>query len=249
MVHQHAVDGVFGALADAAPSEAAVGGVPDWLAQVAGVLLDGPAASEARSRMRRVRGELARLDGVPFSVVHDWHARTVSPLLVAASGARGGDVRAYQQVRSLHERALAGEPVAEAQWREALEPALREVYRHAFPREAAHATAAAAADSFARSRGWSEAEAAEYGETYAALNTGACARMHEEANASAHAAALAAAWAAADAAAYAATYPAAFVRGCVRATATDGTSQLLCLARLAGGLADALARAAPRPPA
>ncbi|MFE9886210.1 hypothetical protein [Streptomyces scopuliridis] len=121
---------------------------PDWPAQVAGELFDGLESAGAGTWARRVHHGLVRGDGVPFGLVHDWHAGSVAPLLTEASAQRGGAAEPHLTVRSLHARALAGERIAESVWSAALEPALREVYRYAYAYEEAFATASAAAISF-----------------------------------------------------------------------------------------------------
>ncbi len=213
--------------------------------QVAEVLFDGLDPTEARAWARRVHQELTRLEGkVPFTVVHEWHFGTIGPLLTEVSARRGGSAASHQAVRSLHARALAGEQIAESDWSAALEPALREVYRYAYAYARAYASASSAARSYALAQGYGEAEATEYGESYAGLSTDANLRAHADANALANAAAAAAAFAAADTDAYAATCPFAQVRACVRAYADqdEGLERDVC-ARLAEGLLDCLARA------
>ncbi|MEU3573821.1 SpcZ [Kitasatospora sp. NPDC036755] len=220
--------------------------VPPWLAQVAEALSDGMDADAARAWARRVHREVERLDGrVPFSVVHDWYCSAVGPLLAEASARLGGSTAPHRAVLALHERAVDGGPVDEGTWRAALEPGLRELYRHVYPSAEAHAAAAAAAGAYALANGYDEAEAARFGETYAELNTTANVRSHTDANALANAAAMAAAYAAADPAAYAATWPAARVRAVVRVHAdrNDERGERAAWARLAEGLADGLARA------
>lgn len=218
--------------------------LPGWLAQVAEFLFDGLEPSEARAWAERLYQELARLDGVPFRVVHDWHAGTTGPLTAATSERHGGSAAAHRAVQALHTRALAGERSSESTWCAALEPVLREVYRHAYADAEAYAAASAAARSFALSRDYGEVEATEYGETYAVMNTEANARAHADANALAVSAAAAAAFAAADAEAYADTYPFAQVQACVLGHAgPDTTRQRDACTLLADGLADSLARA------
>jgi hypothetical protein len=158
---------------------------------------------------------------VPFAVVHDWHCTVVGPLLVETVARRGGDPAAQEAVRALHERALAGERVVEGTWRVALEEALGDVYRLAYAYQKASAEASRAAAAFALSRGYAEAEAHDYGQLYARLNTQVNARVHEQANAAVNASALAAVFAGADAAGYAATWPAASVRAWVAAWAGE----------------------------
>jgi hypothetical protein len=227
--------------------------VPAWLTQVTESLLDGlDARLDARldatgtpawaPRLRRLATRPAGM--LPFTVVHDWHSRCVGPLVAEASARRGGEPGRHRAVRSLHERASAGQRVTEVEWCAALEPALTEVYRYAYPYTAAFDTAAAAAGSYALAHGHDEAGAEKYGSSYAELNTTANARVHAAANARANAAALAASFAAADPAAYAQTYPFAHVRACVLAYAgDDGSRERDARARLAEGLADSVERA------
>ncbi|GAA2153294.1 hypothetical protein GCM10009760_50860 [Kitasatospora kazusensis] len=219
---------------------------PEWLKGVGEALFEVMAADAGREWARRVHRELVRLDGeVPFTVVHDWHHRSVQPVLAEASTRRGGDAARHRAVADLHERASNGERVGEPAWTAALGPALREMYGYAYPYADAYAAAASAAGAYASANGYGEDEAAAYGASYAELNTEANARAHADANALANAPAVARALAASDPAAYAATYPAARVRAVVRAYAEqDRTSAGDVGARLADGLADSLARAA-----
>jgi hypothetical protein len=208
--------------------------MPEWLAQVATVLLDGAEPVQWADRVRH---------GVSLTVVHDWLAASMGPVLVEASTRHGGDPEVHEAVRALHARAAAGERVAEDVWSAALLPALREVYRHAYAYEQAYATASAAARSFALSRGYDERAATEYGESYAKDNTETNARAHADAGALANSAAIAAAFAAADPAAYARTYPFAYVKACVGAYAgRDEERRREVCARLADGLTGSLSR-------
>jgi hypothetical protein len=204
-------------------------GVPSWLRQVAEVLFDDAPSWTAAE--------------IPFTAVHDWHALALGPLVIQAGSRDGRPTDAHEAVRALHARAATGEPIAADVWRSALEPALRDVYRSAYPYADAYSTASAAARSFALSRDYSEAEATAYGESYAALNTDANVRVHADANALANASATATAFAAADADAYARTYPFAYVRACVLAYGNgDEAAVREARARLADGLGDSLAR-------
>ncbi|MBZ4322449.1 SpcZ [Streptomyces sp. SCA2-4] len=230
--------------------------MPDWLIQLAGALWDGQ-GSDAVEWARRTHDACARLDGrVPLAVVHDWHARTVVPLLTeSADGREGGredvDAAPYGAVRALHAGAAAGEPAVADAWTAALEPALRDVYRRAYPYADAHATAAANALAWARTNDYGEAEAQEFANGYADLNTGANVTSYADANALVHARTLAAAYAAADPAAYAACYPYAAVNAYALALAGQGTDtadgreerRRAACERLAAGLADSLERA------
>ncbi|MFI0737255.1 SpcZ [Streptomyces sp. NPDC021100] len=222
--------------------------LPDWLAQLTGALWDGLEPGTAGEWARRVHDACARLDGrVPLAVVHDWHAHTVLPPLAEPEGA---DSAAYEAVRALHLRAAAGEPVAEDVWAAALEPALRDVHRRAYPYADAFATAASNALAWARTNDYGEAEAREFADGYAELNTGANVTSYADANALVHARALAAAYAAADPAAYAACYPFAAVNAYALALAGQDTAdgreerRRAACGRLAAGLAGSLERAA-----
>ncbi|UFR07654.1 SpcZ [Streptomyces sp. Go40/10] len=232
-------------------------GLPDWLWQVATVLYDGQDAAAARDWAARLYGELARLGGrVPFSVVHDWHAGTVAPVLAEAGLRRGRPVEPQDAVRDLHLRALAGETVTAAEWEAGLLPALREAYRLAYAYADAFAQAYAGAHAYAVAHDYGTERAAEFAGEYAASNTGANAAAFAEGNALANAGATAAAWAASDARAYAEACPFAHVRvyalawaGRERAAAREegGDEQRerfrSACRRLAGGLVDSLTRA------
>ncbi|MET9450566.1 SpcZ [Streptomyces cinerochromogenes] len=233
-------------------------GLPDWLWQVVTVLHDGQDAAAAGDWAARLHGELARLGGrVPFSVVHDWHARTVAPVLAEASVRRGRPREPQDAVRDLHLRALAGEPVTTAEWEAVLLPALREAYRLAYAYADAFAQAYAGAHAYAVAHDYGAERAAEFAGEYAGLNTGANAASFAEGNALANAGATAAAWAAADARAYAEAWPFAHVQvyalawaGRERAAAGEegGDAQRERLRsvcrRLADGLVGGLARVA-----
>jgi len=230
--------------ATAASSVERVTDRPRWLAQVLAVLVDGQDAAAAAEWTRRLDGELERLRGrVPFSVVHDWHAHAVTPMLVSANERRGEDPQVQRSVQRLHLRALAGERVAEAEWVAALEPALREVYRHAYAYADAYATARANAHAYATANGFSLTGAVEFADSYAELNTSANAESYADANAMANARAAAAAYAAADPAAYAESYPFAFVIAVVQGQSDEAEQRRAACQRLADGLVGCLARA------
>ncbi|MFI6684905.1 SpcZ [Streptomyces sp. NPDC050485] len=226
-----------GSPAGAEPETSASGeDIPPWPRQLAVALSEGAAESDG---VRRAHAELARLDGrLPFLVVHDWHARTVLPMLLEA-GCDSGPLEAAGQ---LHARALKGERIDAAAWTAALEPALREVYRLAYPYAEAHATASANAHAYAMANDYGAAQATEFAATYAELNTTANARSFAVANALANARATALAYAEADERAYAETYPCARVHAYALAHAGSGGEAGAAYARLAEGLADSLAR-------
>lgn len=188
--------------------------------------------------------EIGDCDTAPsLRVVHDWYARALGPMLIEASAARGGS-SAQEAVQDMHIRALAGEAHAEDAWCTALEPALREIFEHAYPYTRAYTTAANAASAYAASHGYPDDEARRYGDSYAELNTTANARVHATANAKAHARALARAFSTGNTTAYTETYPAARLRAAVRSlTATDPTRVPAIWSHLGETLAETLTAA------
>jgi hypothetical protein len=161
-----------------------------------------------------------------LDVAHHWLGHTVWPLL------------GQEDLARLHRG--AGERIfAEEKWRAALTPALTDLYRRAYPYDAAYATASAAASGFAAKHGYGDAEATEYGESYAAMNTEANQRVHAEANARAVASLAAKAFAADDVDAYAVTWPGSMVRACVLVAGPEARD------RLAEGLRDSVALLSP----
>ena len=196
-------------------------GMPAWLAQLVAALIDGQQPGTADDWARRLQAELVRLDGeVPFTVVHDWHARTVAPLLEQACA----DGSVQRAVGRLHAAALAGRSVTEPEWAAALEPALREVYQRAYGYSDAYAVNYANAEVYGTANGFGEAGTREYATYYAELATGANLRAYADANAIANARACAAAFATADPAAYAESYPYAAVRAYAQALADPAGS-------------------------
>lgn len=214
---------------------------PAWLASLLVALRDGHDPATVADWSRRVHGELDRLGGrVPFRVVYDWHAHVVP----APDGADGPD----RALGELHRRALAGEQVEAVRWSDALRPALRELYRAAYPYAEARAVAYANAHAYATANGYTADEVVEYAGYYAELSTGANVVAAADANAIANADAIGAALASADGQAYARTYPAALLRAHVSAQANragaGGAQDAMWSAygRLAQALLDALSR-------
>jgi len=225
--------------------------MPSWLWQMAAVLFDGQDAATSTDWARRLYLELERLGGrVPFSVVHDWHAHIVAPMLAESSERRGGDVGLQRAVQQLHARALAKEHVEEAEWKAALGPALQEVYAHAYAYAEAYATARANCYAFAIANDYGEEKSADYAESYAKLNTSANERSYADAHSMANTRAAAAAYSTADAQAYAEAYPSAHVHVYAHAWANQGElagqdeRRRAAYRRLADGLTDSLARTA-----
>lgn len=213
---------------------------PSWLAEVRAVLAAGRHPGTVAAWTRRMDDALDRLGGrVPFQVVYDWHARVV------------GATPAGTAVRALghhYTRALAGDRVGAHEWRGALRPVLRGLYRASYPYAEARQVARANAHAYAYANGYGPGEAAEFADHYADLSTGANARAYADANAIANADALARALAGADDAAYAGTYPGALVRAYVLAQVhRDGVTDPVQVSRTAyGRLADALAESLDR---
>jgi hypothetical protein len=223
---------------------------PSWLLQVSVALVEGRDAEATHGLARRINGEVRRLDGeIPFGVIHDWQYRTVTQLVHAAFDAEDAAARTHSTVQRLHSRALDGEPVETAEWLLALEPALFEVYRHAYPFRSVRD------DTYTRARrdkdlleGVDEKQTDAFARYFADMKAGIHADVFAEANAAANARACAAAYATADPEAYAEAMPFAQVRAYVYACAAQGTSDRSPEARdplyqrLADGLVAALER-------
>ncbi|MEU9507291.1 hypothetical protein AB0D32_13520 [Micromonospora sp. NPDC048170] len=213
---------------------------PAWLAAWLAALAEGHDPATSTAWRRRVGGELDRLAGrVPFRVAYEWHAHLLAP-------APGGDVG--RPVDDLLRRALAGDRVGAYEWRDALRPVLRELYRAAYPYADARAVAYANAHAYATANDYGPDEVVGFAEHYADLSTGANAEAFADANAIANADALADALARADGPAYVGTYPAALVRAYALAEAhragVAGAPHALRTAygRLADALAESLSR-------
>ncbi|MFD5030309.1 SpcZ [Streptomyces sp. NPDC058405] len=225
--------------------------IPVWAWHLLAALYDGQDEPAAESWALRAHAVLELLDGpVDFRVVHAWHADVVLPMLAEASTRRGGSSRPYEAPARLHAAAAAGERHDRATWEAALEPALREVYRHAYATAEAGETAYANARAYAVANGYDEAEADRYGRRYADLSTDAGVRAFSDANAVANARATAAAYTTADDRARAWAFWGARVHAYARAgavgSADGGTDpaaeRSAAYGRLAEGLLDALSK-------
>lgn len=241
------------------------GPAPGWLHQVIGTLFHGQDPAAATGWARRLYDLLDRTDP-PFAVMHDWQARTVIPLMAQACHPAEGEPAEQADaaelpdaaaLHRLHARAAGGERFDQAEWRAAIEPVLLQVYRHAYGYAEAYATAHASASGYAQANNFSPDGAVRFADSYAADSTDANRAAFAESNAVANAAVLAAAYASGDAQAYAEAYPFALLNACAHASANraepaagqagDSTSdratrRRAAYARLAGGLADSLAR-------
>lgn len=241
--------------------------LPAWLPQLLMTLYDGQKSDTATGWARRIAGSLEQ---APFEMVHDWQARTVVPLILQAcepattmqaiseqatgEPAPGGPAGA--DLQRMHARSAAGERFGEADWRAAIEPALRKLYQQAYGYAEAYATARASALAYAHANDFSESGAVQFADSYARLSTESNRKSYAESNAAANAAVLAVAYASGDAQAYAESYPSALAHACAHACANqagqpgqagdEATIQVerrrAAYTRLAEGLADSLAR-------
>ncbi|HEX8078898.1 MAG TPA: hypothetical protein VF557_01675 [Jatrophihabitans sp.] len=237
----------------------ASGQLPAWLPQLLMTLYDGQDPGTAAGWARRIADSLGQ---APFEVVHDWQARTVVPLILRAcepavpeqvTDQPSPDEAAGADLQRMHARAAAGERFGEADWRAAIEPALRTLYQQAYGYAEAYATARASAIAYAHANDFSESGAIQFADSYAKMSTDSNRKSYAESNAVANAAVLAAAYASGDAQAYADSYPFALVHACAHACANqadqagdEATTQVerrqAAYTRLAEGLADSLAR-------
>lgn len=173
--------------------------LPAWLSQIVELIFDRTADSFRNAWRDELRGRFAKLgnvdDLVPFRLIHDWHANSVSPLIIESCTRQGLAVEEHENLQQLHRHAWRWHSVSEKTWRTTLEPALRAVYFHSYPYQAAFVAAASAANSYARSHGYSTGQAKKYGDDYAVINTDANARLFSAANARANSTAYARAFA------------------------------------------------------
>jgi hypothetical protein len=212
--------------------------LPAWAERLLTALRDGQEADAAAIWARQVEAALQRIGKpVPFSVVHDWHAQVVFPLLAESSTSRGADPAPHVRIARLHADAATGRQTGEERWAASLEPALRDLYYNAYAFAGAFDTAKANARAYALANGYEEAEADRYGHDYAQLSTEANAQAFASANALANAKAAAAAYAADDGEAYAGTFPEALLAVYVAAaTGNEPGTPSEAFARLANGL-------------
>ena len=204
-------------------------GLPSWLGRLLDALSEGLAPVEDWAG--RVHASLVRLNGrVPFSVLHDWQAGSVWPLLSPVVGP--------SELAGLHARAGAGQAVPAETWRVALEPALRAIYHRAYDYDSGYAVNYANAEVYGLANDFGEQGTREYAEYYAELATGANRKASADANAIAVSEVLADCFAAAGAG-YAESFPDAAVGAYARAC----DDPAVAYRRLADGLADSLARA------
>ncbi|GAA4803775.1 hypothetical protein [Streptomyces ziwulingensis] len=237
-------------LAAALHDELPPGDRDDWALRLHALLLEGCGEAQekcAESREGCQEGcREGREHGVAgLSVVHDWHRRTVLPLL--AGTAPAAQRVPFAPLVRLHTEAAAGRPAGPDAWRAALHPVLLHVHAAAYDRRTAYAEGHAGARDYALSLGRSPAEADAYGHEYAELSCTANARAFAEAHALALSDALAHAYAGDGCGAYVDTFPGSYVRAVVRACARAGPRAAAGdpSPRLAEGLLTALAATRP----
>lgn len=115
--------------------------MPLWLAKAADALFDArliqaaPTFPDGSAKTWGLRfyGELKRLDGkVPFSVIHDWHANTIGPLVVEFSRRPEPNPWSGEEspkaLEDMHAAALAGRQIAAIEWRAVLIDAFRHIH-------------------------------------------------------------------------------------------------------------------------
>jgi hypothetical protein len=153
--------GVIG-IKDARSCPASV--MPRWLAQMVPWFFDRQRAEDAFAWGDRFYAELSRLDGsVPFSVIHDWHARFVGPMAVDVAAKRERDVAVHESLIETHKAALAGNPLSKDEWISVLRPAFKDADADADANAYADAYADADADAYA----YADADAYAYAYAYA----------------------------------------------------------------------------------
>lgn len=216
---------------------------PTWLTRLAVLIFDSSDDSLRQESTQRFRLALQRLNGtVPFRLFHDWHANSVSPLLIENFTQRGLSVQEHEDVRKLHHDAWLGRNVPEEAWRAALQPSLHALHLRSYPYDEAYSLAANAAGRFARLHGYSEDDAAKYGRNYAELNTGANARLFSAANARANGRAYAAAFSRSDHDLLAQAYPESYIRACVSLAGAESSGNSVGYAWLGNGLIESMQR-------
>jgi hypothetical protein len=219
--------GVLGSEIDS-PSDCPANIMPRWLAQMVPWFFDNQSFDDAKDWGSRFYAELKRLDGnVPFNVVHDWHANTVSPLAIEVATMRKRDVAPHEAVRDLHIRALAGDLAPRDEWCQKLKPANANADAYADANAYANANANANANAYANANADAYADANANANANANADANAYAYAYADANANAYADAYADANANANADAYANAY---------------ANAKKSVFKRLADGMVESLAR-------
>ena len=216
---------------------------PGWLVQVATLIFDCADDRFRSTWAPQLRTALAGLDGtVPFRVFHDWHANTISSLVIESCSQKRLSAQEHEDLAELHHGASRGCSFGEQTWRDTLEPALHALYLHSYPYNEAFELATRFAESYARSHGYTEDGARTYGRTYAELNTGANTRLFSSANAKSNSRAYAAAFAHSNHNLLAQSYPGAYIRACMSLIPTEHSSGPAAYTRLGTGLIESMGR-------
>ena len=129
--------------------------MPRWLAQMVPAFFDGQKPDDAKNWGLRFYKALADCGGsVPFAAVYYWHAHTVCPLGIENSQKRKHDDAPHKDLQAMHLRALAGEKIAEDEWRSVLKNADAYAYAYAYADADAYANAYAYAYANADAKVW-----------------------------------------------------------------------------------------------
>lgn len=106
------------------PSKCPAEIMPRWLSQTVFLLFARQLENDALDWGLKFYQALERIDGkVSFSVVHDWHATTVCPMVIDAAIKSGLNSSPHIALQNLHVRAMAGEKISVDEWRKVLREA------------------------------------------------------------------------------------------------------------------------------
>ena len=131
--------------------------MPRWLAQMVPWFFDKQKENDAKAWGMAFYAELKRLDGkIPFSVMYDWQANVVSPVVIEAEIKRGKDPAPHVAHQAIHARALAGDIAPKEEWVKILRPAYSTTYPYST------ANAYADIDAYANANAYAYAYAAPY---------------------------------------------------------------------------------------
>ena len=144
--------------------------MPRWLAQMVPWFFDKQKENDAKAWGMAFYAELKRLDGkIPFSVMYDWQANVVSPVVIEAEIKRGKDPAPHVAHQAIHARALAGDIAPKEEWVKILRPAYADA--HANSNADAHANSNADANAnayaYAYAAPYAYADTDAYADAYA----------------------------------------------------------------------------------
>ncbi|MFE2140076.1 SpcZ, partial [Streptomyces sp. NPDC059466] len=148
-------------------------GLPSWVTELTDVLPAGRTGPAGPGGARPAPATELRpgCPAVTLDVVHEWHLRTVVPLLTEATARSGRVTAACARLAAVHGRAREAVAVEEEEWFDVLEPVLRQVYRDAYGFQRAFAAAYENARSSADANGNHPARAPRYGPHHPEFNT------------------------------------------------------------------------------